>query len=488
MTDVTSISHRSEVAKTRRAYALLGLGFILPGSAQALQGKRGLRRLGRFSLGLWIILVLLAIVTVVLALIFRHAMLSVFGSGWVLKIVAICIFAIGTFWTLLTISTWWLARPRQMGTRKGVIFSVIALLLAIVLAVVTAGLGRATWATGGAASNIFGGGGNSSQNAGRYNILVLGSDAGPDRWGVRPDSVNVISVNASTGRTVIFGLPRNLEYVPFPDSSPLHQLYPNGYYCSDQSCLLNAIYLLGEEHASLYPGVANPGIQAMIDAATGITGLSINYYALIDMQGFSDLIDAMGGLTITINEQLKLEPTDGNGLAPGPNQHLDGAQVMIFVRSRYSTSDFDRMQRQRCVMAAMLQQLNPSVVATKFTQLAAASSETATTSVPPSQIGTLVDLALKAKSLPIISVSFTPPLVNTGHPDYAQIQQIVAQTIAQSEALDNPKAAPATTAAPSATSHASTSAPAPASSASSSTVPVDSMNTTTNLDQICSVG
>jgi len=473
MTDVVSIAHRSEVVQTRRGYTLLGMGFLLPGSAQAIHGKRNL---GRFALKLWIVLVIVAILALLAAVIFPKAMVTVLGNGLVLKILAVAVFAVGLLWVALTLNTWWIARPRQMGGKKGAIFSVVALFLAVALASGTVWVGSAAWATGGALGHIFGGGGDSGQNHGRYNILLLGADSGPGRWSLRPDSVTVVSVSADTGRTVIFGLPRNLQYVPFPDSSPLHNLYPDGYGCEDTSCLLNAIYLLGEQNADLYPGVADPGIQAMIEAATGITGLPINYYAMINMQGFVDLINALGGLTITVNERVALGTGPNPGyLEPGPNQHLDGNETLWFARTRDGTSDYDRMARQKCVLAAMLNQLNPATVATNFTKLVAASGSLAETSVPASQITVLTSLALKAKSKPIISVLFTPPLIVTARPDYALIRQTVADTIAQSEALDTATGKPSATASPTA------SPTAPSDTATSS-------NVTDDLGQVCSVG
>lgn len=435
MTDLMGVAHRNEVVKTRRGYALLGLGFVIPGSAQAINGRR---KLGRFALGLWIVLVALVILVLLLTLIFRTAMLGVFANGLVLKFIAVCVFALAVFWTGLALNTWWMSAPRKMGARKGAIFSVIALLLTVSLAAGTVWTGHIVWAAGGAFSNIFGGGGDTHQNNGRYNVLLLGSDAGPDRWGIRPDSINVASISVDTGRTVIFGLPRNLEWVPFPETSPLHAVYPDGYGCESEECLLNAVYLLGQENANLYPGVADPGIQAMIDGVSGATGLAINYYAMINMQGFIDLIDAMGGLTITINQPISFLPDHEGWLDAGVNRHLDGYETLWFARARAQTSDYDRMQRQRCVMAAMLNQLNPSDVAMKFASLAQASGEMVRTSVPSTQIATLVDLAMKARTLPITSVSFTPPLVNPASPDFSAIHAMVADTIAQSQALDNP--------------------------------------------------
>ena len=92
----------------------------------------------------------------------------------------------------------------------------------------------------------------------RVNTLLIGSDAGKDRWGTRTDSMMVVSTNTKTGDTLLIGIPRNLERVPFPESNPLHALYPNGYDCGDQ-CLMNGIWTLAEGRPDLFPGVKNPG-------------------------------------------------------------------------------------------------------------------------------------------------------------------------------------------------------------------------------------
>ena len=66
-------------------------------------------------------------------------------------------------------------------------------------------------------TSVFAGGGETKAQAGRYNILLLGGDAGKGRIGLRPDSLTVASIDAETGRTVLISLPRNMEDVPFPD-------------------------------------------------------------------------------------------------------------------------------------------------------------------------------------------------------------------------------------------------------------------------------
>ncbi len=413
VSETQSISGKVLTVRTRRAWVLMILGLIIPGSAQAVHGLGKNRRLGRFALKLWSVLVLLAIIAIVCFFVIRNQTIGFFTTGVVLKILGVLVTLIGVFWAVLALDTIVMARPRLLGAAKGAVFTIVSLLLAAALTFGTVWVGHTMWVAGGSLASIFSGGGDSSQKEGRYNILLLGTDAGPDRWGLRPDSIMVASVSASTGRAVLISLPRNLENVPFPETSPLHALYPSGYGCASHECMINAVYLLGTEHADLYPGVDDPGIQATIDAVTGVTGLSINYYAMVNMEGFVELIDAMGGITLTAHKRILIDEKTNQWIEVG-QQHLDGFHALWFARSRYGNSDYDRMARQKCVMAAILQQLDAGTVATKFADLASASGNILRTSVPSSEIGTLTSLALKTKNLPIISLSFTPPLIHTG--------------------------------------------------------------------------
>src|SRR5438309_1502218 len=82
----------------------------------------------------------------------------------------------------------------------------------------------------------------------RINVLLIGSDAGADREGIRPDTMIVASIDTASGATVLFSLPRNLQHVPFPAGTPAAQAYPEGFYCINSAngvntdCLLNGIW------------------------------------------------------------------------------------------------------------------------------------------------------------------------------------------------------------------------------------------------------
>jgi polyisoprenyl-teichoic acid--peptidoglycan teichoic acid transferase len=277
---------------------------------------------------------------------------------------------------------------------------------------------------------------------------------------------------------VLIGLPRNMQAVPFPSYSPLHDRFPEGYRCRDGSCMLNAIYTYASEHRDLYAGVQNPGAQATKEAIEAATGLRINYWALIDLKGFESLVDSVGGVTMDVYRRVPI----GGGSTPihgyveaGKNRHLGGYEALWFARSRADSSDYDRMVRQKCVMNAMLNQFDPITVLTKFNKIASASRQVVATDIPTSEVGTMIDLALKAKGLPVSSVAMMPPLINPNSPDFDLVRNTVAKRIETSEAIDRPVTEPTPAATPSATT-----TPKPSGSSSKNAQ-------TDDLGKVCSV-
>jgi LCP family protein required for cell wall assembly len=290
-------------------------------------------------------------------------------------------------------------------------------------------------------ASVFGSGQKSKAEKGRYNVLLLGGDSGADRIGTRPDSITLASIDADTGRTVLIGLPRNLSKVPFPDGTAMAKQFPDGFHWNDcgAECLINAVYTYASNHKDLFPGDPHPGVTATRQAVEAVTGMKVNYYVLIDLAGFRNLLNAVGGITLDIGKRVPI----GGGTSPikgyieaGKNQHLDGYHALWFARSRAESSDYERMTRQKCVMSAMLNQLSPQTVLTKFQGIASASKEVVQTDIPAGELGTFTDLALDAKKLPVSSFSAVPPLIHTGNPDFALIRTKVAEAIAKSEALD----------------------------------------------------
>jgi polyisoprenyl-teichoic acid--peptidoglycan teichoic acid transferase len=442
---------RSDRIKRRRGLTFLAMTLVLPGSAQLAAGNR---RVGRAALRIWATLWCLALLAALLALILPEAALAVVTFGPTLMAIQAVIIMLGLGWVALIVDAWRLVHPWELGRWGRLGFSALSLTVALTIFGGFIAVGSMVSAQHDLTTTVFGGGGDQVAKHGRYNILLMGGDAGPDRNGLRPDSMTVASVDAETGRTVLISLPRNLQAVPFPSSSPLHDRFPHGYRCSDGSCMLNAVYTYASGHRDLYPGAQNPGAQATKEAVEGATGLTINYWVLIDLKGFESLVDSVGGITMDVYRRVPIGggSTKVRGyVEAGKNRHLNGYEALWFARSRADSSDYDRMVRQKCVMNAMLNQFDPITVLTKFNKIAAASREVVATDIPTSEIGPMMDLALKAKRLPVSSVAMMPPLINPNSPDFTLVRRTVEKRIEASEAIDRPLADPTSAATPSAT-------------------------------------
>ncbi|TPW98830.1 LytR family transcriptional regulator, partial [Schumannella luteola] len=178
---------------------------------------------------------------------------------------------------------------------------------------------------------------------------------------------------------------------------------------------------------------SNPGVEAMRDAVEGVLGITIPYYVLIDMQGFADLIDAMGGIDITVSERVAYganEDLDGNSVPPAGyfepgDYHMDGGTALTYARTRYGTTDYQRMQHQRQVQQAMLDQFTPATVLTHFIAISAAGKQVVRTDIPKQMLSYFVDLAGKSKAQPIVTHDLVPPEVDPSAPDYDAIHATI---------------------------------------------------------------
>ncbi len=81
---------------------------------------------------------------------------------------------------------------------------------------------------------------------------------------------------------------------------------------------------------------------------------------MVDMYGFAALVDAIGGLEINVQTDIKYGGVYGTaGTIPAGKRVLNGEQVLWYGRSRVGSDDFSRMGRQRCVIGALAQQASP---------------------------------------------------------------------------------------------------------------------------------
>ena len=429
--DRATAADRAARVRYRRALMLMVMTLVVPGSAQLVAGNR---RVGRFATRLWAVLVVLGLVGVLLVA-WHHQYAFWFASDTtVLGYLRLGLMLLATGWAALFLDAWRIGQPLSLSLshRRTVVglngvlcFSVAGTLL---FGAHLVGVQRDFILT------MFSGDTVTNQHDGRYNVLLVGGDSGAGRWGMRTDSMTVASIDASTGKTVLIGLPRNMTDFPFSKGSVMHKAWPHGFDCGYPDCELNGIPTWVGDHTSLFKGVENPAMAGTISAIEGITGLKINYWAMVNLAGFRGLVDAVGGVTLNVRQPI---PVGGLGadvtgyIKPGVRK-LDGFDTLWFARSRDSSDDYSRMARQKCVMNAMLHQVSPQTVLTNFEKIAKASSQMISTDIPASEVDRFMALALKAKSQPVATLSLVPPLVNTADPDIALIHRKVAQALAGS--------------------------------------------------------
>lgn len=425
----TTVAERAARIRFRRALSLMAMTLLAPGSAQLVAG--GNRRVGLLALRVWLG-TWVAVLVGALAVALDHGLALTLGSTtWFLLLLRLALLVGAVGWALLFMDAWRLGQPLSLGLahRRAVVGvnGVLCLSVAggLLFGAHVVGVQRDLMLTMFGSDEVVG------AHHGRFNVLLLGGDSGAGRWGLRPDSLTVASVDAVTGRTVLVSLPRNMQNFPFAEGSVMAEQFPDGF----DADYLNGVSTWAEDHAELFGDTETPGVDATVSAVEGITGLSINYWAMVNLEGFKDLVDAVGGITMNVRQAIPVGlPHDDffHYIEPGVRE-LSGFETLWYARARYDSDDYSRMARQKCVMNAMLQQVSPSVALRNFQSIAQASSELISTNVPASEVDTFLELALKARGQKISTLSIVPPLVNTADPDIELVHRKVADAIAKAE-------------------------------------------------------
>jgi LCP family protein required for cell wall assembly len=224
-------------------------------------------------------------------------------------------------------------------------------------------------------------------------LLLIGSDAGPERTGNRTDTMIVVALERGTGRAAALGVPRNLVRVPLTGvARKTVKRFPFP---------LNALYDWANAHPSLFPGGSDAGATALKQTVSNLLGIRIDYYAMVNLDGFVDMVDALGGVTILVKERLVdslTRPAWGEtkpriDVVPGRTYHFSGRTALAYVRSRKTSSDYTRMARQRCFLSAVARQLDVETVLRHFGRLASIAKESVRTDIPLDRIPDLAQLA-----------------------------------------------------------------------------------------------
>jgi LCP family protein required for cell wall assembly len=167
---------------------------------------------------------------------------------------------------------------------------------------------------------------------GTINLMVLGSDFRPGQ-GQRTDVMMLVSIHGSSGTVSVVSFPRDL-YVTIPGWTTQR---------------MNTAFAYG-------------GFPLLADTLEYNFGVRPTHYVMTNFQGFVGIIDSLGGVKVNVGNYLSDKcdlPQARNGYCTvdaGP-VIMDGATALWYVRSRYTTSDFDRTRRAQEVLYALFDQM-----------------------------------------------------------------------------------------------------------------------------------
>ncbi|WJH36766.1 LCP family protein [Paenibacillus aurantius] len=220
----------------------------------------------------------------------------------------------------------------------------------------------------------------------RVNILLLGGDSRGKKNSEPPrsDSIMIASIDPVTKKATLFSILRD-TYVKIPG------------YGSDK---INAALAYG-------------GASLAMKTVSDFTGLPIQYYVYTDFQGFMALVDAIGGIDLDVEKDMKYSDAwDGHefdiNLKKG-YQHLDGKTALQYVRFRHdATSDFTRTERQRKFLTAVAEKMQTTSNILKFPKVLQAVDPYIDTNLPVSDMMKLASLGMEAKGQGIDSQQLPP--------------------------------------------------------------------------------
>jgi LCP family protein required for cell wall assembly len=247
----------------------------------------------------------------------------------------------------------------------------------------------------------------------RLNILLVGVDE--QGGGFNTDTMIVVSIDPQSDQVVMFQLPRDTVDVPTPPG-PVRNYYGATYRQKINSFAANA------NRADFYPGQTKThtrGLNGLKDILGNLYGLDIKYYVAVNFNGFTRVVNALGGVTINVQVPvLDDQFPQANGarlrlFIPAGIQHMNGDQALQYARSRKSTSDFERAARQQRVLVSLREQLDIGQALQNIDELAGAVGSSVKTDIPVDLVPKLLGLADKITSRAIRSVIFTPPYYQT---------------------------------------------------------------------------
>ncbi len=245
----------------------------------------------------------------------------------------------------------------------------------------------------------------------RLNILLIGADQRPKEGTFNTDTLIVVSIDPVSHQVAMFSIPRDTVDVPIPPG-PARSVFGSTY--SDK---INSLWTNARNRADAFPGNANSrGFNALKEVLGGLYGLDIQYFVEVNFDGFTSIVDTLGGVTINVQNPVLDDHYPGVAGAslrvyiPAGVQHMDGAEALIYARSRHTSNDFDRAQRQQRVILSIREQVDPQKVLANLSQLLGDLKKSFKTDIPQDKLPALISLSSKIDTTQIRSYVFAPPI------------------------------------------------------------------------------
>lgn len=246
----------------------------------------------------------------------------------------------------------------------------------------------------------------------RLNILLIGADE--QGGGHNTDTLITVSIDPLTGSVAMFSLPRDTVDVPVPEG-PARRAYGRTF-----GGKINSFYQAVRKRDDLFPGTdATRGYTGLKALLGELYGIEIKYYVEVNFDGFREIVDALGGVTINVQVPVidDTYPAGAGALRrvyiPAGPQHMTGAEALVYARSRHGSSDFDRGARQQRVLLSLRQQLDIGRILPRLESLAAALAHSVRTDIPRELVPRLLGLADTVDSRSIRSLVLAPPYFGT---------------------------------------------------------------------------
>ncbi len=278
---------------------------------------------------------------------------------------------------------------------------------------------------------------------GRINVLLLGVGGAQHDGGDLTDTLMVASVDPVNNQAVLLSIPRDL-WTKMPNNYIANYQKINAAYESGKYKYLGKQDRSNADHKAVLAGF--DGIDSTIER---VAGIPIHYNMLVDFQAFSQAVDTVGGVTINAPEKLydptmawenKWNPT----LAVQGVNNFDGKHALMYARSRETTSDFARGERQRQLLVALKEKTANMGTLTnpmKLSGLLSAFGDNVQSDISISDMTRMASIMKKIPSNQILSVSLAEEgnsFVTTGNingmsvvmpkaglEDYSKIQEYI---------------------------------------------------------------